>query len=119
MKRDIKILNTIIKYCDDILDDVDFFGEDEGDYLENPRFQRSTSFSIFQIGELAKRLSLELKSMYPDVDWKGICGMRDVIGHGYEYIRLESMWETIRTDIPELKLKCTKILSALLQNSNE
>jgi len=41
-----------------------------------------------QIGENIKSLPPEMTKKYPDVHWRGIAGMRDIIAHGYEGIDL-------------------------------
>jgi hypothetical protein len=35
------------------------------------------------IGEAAKRVSVESRARMSSLDWKGICGMRDVLIHDY------------------------------------
>jgi len=35
------------------------------------------------IGEAAKRVSAEARGRLPSLDWKAICGMRDVPIHDY------------------------------------
>lgn len=119
MRRDVKVLNTILEYCDNIIEDVNYFGNDEETFMENPQYQRSTAFSIFQIGEMTKRLSPELRTNYPDMDWRGMCGIRDVIVHGYEHIRLESIWESIQNDIPVIKSRCKEIITELESQADD
>jgi uncharacterized protein with HEPN domain len=76
-KRDIENLRVIIGFCDDIEHLVDIHGSDERDFKGNISLQYSCVFSIIQIGEHVKRLSSELKKEYPEIDWKGVAGLRD------------------------------------------
>lgn len=41
------------------------------------------------IGEAVKRLPASLRRKYPQVPWKDIAGMRDILAHGYYDIDLE------------------------------
>jgi len=66
-----------------------------------------------QIGENIKSLPPEMTKKYPDVHWRGIAGMRDVIAHGYEGIDLARIWYAITDDIPVLRDACEKILIEL------
>lgn len=50
MRRDIKSLNLIIKYCDDVASDMARFGDDIEDLMGDESYQRSTAKSIELIG---------------------------------------------------------------------
>jgi uncharacterized protein with HEPN domain len=76
-------------------------------------YQYACSFCITQIGEQANMLSPELTSKYPDIHWKGIYRMRNVISHGYEEIDIPRVWYSIDEEIPILKEACEKILYEL------
>lgn len=81
MRRDIKSLNLIIKYCDDVASDIVRFGDDIEDLIGDESYQRSTAKSIELIGERAKRLSDDITSRFKDVNWHDICKMRDFMAH--------------------------------------
>ncbi len=55
------------------------------------------------IGEATKRLSKPLKEQYPDIPWRNIAGLRDVLIHDYMGIDLESVWNVVENDLPPLK----------------
>lgn len=54
MRRDIKSLNLIIRYCDDVASDIARFGDDIEDLIGDESYQRSTVESIELIGERTK-----------------------------------------------------------------
>ncbi len=110
MKSDALLLKAIIRYCDDILDDLSYYGNDEEVFNEEIRFQHSCSFCLFQIGEHTKRLSESIKNDNPQVNWRGISGLRDIIGHAYGDARLPSIWSTITKEVPVLREECIRIL---------
>lgn len=43
---DIWNLKLIIRYCEDIVDDIRYFGDDIGDLLEDSAYQRCTAKSL-------------------------------------------------------------------------
>jgi len=65
------------------------------------------------IGEAAKRLPSEFREQHPDIPWKQIGAMRDVLIHEYFGINIERVWETAKSDLPGLKEKIWKILESI------
>ena len=61
------------------------------------------------IGEAVKNIPDYFRNQYPDIPWRDIAGMRDVIIHGYFKVDLETIWKVIDEDLPELKEKISKI----------
>lgn len=58
------------------------------------------------IGETIKQVDKQTQGQilvrYPQVDWKGLKGIRDVIAHQYFDISAEAVLETCRKDVPVL-----------------
>jgi uncharacterized protein with HEPN domain len=65
------------------------------------------------IGEATKNLSSQLKTEYSDVNWKKIAGMRDKLIHAYFGVNLPLVWETVKTDLPQLKKQTLLLLKGL------
>ena len=65
---------------------------------------------IIQIGELANRLSDEIKEANKDIPWRAIRGMSNLHAHDYENVDLEIVWNTLAEDIPALKETLEKLL---------
>ena len=55
------------------------------------------------IGEAVYMLTKEYREAHNEVNWDDIERMRRVLVHGYYRIRPDQLWETVQTDIPELK----------------
>jgi uncharacterized protein with HEPN domain len=67
--------------------------------------------NIEVIGEAAKRVSGETRGRLPQLDWKRICGMRDVLIHDYIGVDLEGVWNVAASRIPELEEALDEFLS--------
>ncbi|OUD14484.1 HepT-like ribonuclease domain-containing protein [Thioflexithrix psekupsensis] len=61
---------------------------------------------LIAAGEAFKRLDQKTEGQllihYPQVDWKGVKGVRDVIAHGYFDVDSEQLFNLCRDDIPIL-----------------
>ena len=68
------------------------------DWIRLTSFERQ--FEI--IGEAIKRLPLDLRERYPQHDWRGAAGLRDIVVHGYDWIDHEVLWDAVRDDFPSL-----------------
>ena len=61
------------------------------------------------IGEASRMLSNSFKEVNNEIPWKNIIGMRDKLIHGYFGVDLDSVWKTIKEDIPALRKNINKI----------
>jgi len=62
------------------------------------------------IGEAVINISDDLKQNYPDISWKEIRGMRNIVTHQYFGVELSEIWSTVINDIPLLKNQIQKII---------
>jgi uncharacterized protein with HEPN domain len=62
------------------------------------------------IGEMAERLSAELKQGHASVDWRGVKALRNIIAHDYFGVDAEEVWQIIKTKLPELKRQLIETL---------
>lgn len=61
-------------------------------------------FNLMQTGELAKiSLSEEAKAEISTIPWKQLYGMRNRIVHGYSGVDMRIVWDTISSDLPQLR----------------
>ena len=110
--RDINVVAHIIDYCNQINHTIETFGKDYSIFENNSIYKNAIAMCILQIGELVGALSDGFKLKYNDIPWREIRGMRNVVAHNYGNIEIDSTWETITRDIPELKSFCDEILKS-------
>ncbi|WP_455973099.1 HepT-like ribonuclease domain-containing protein [Bacteroides congonensis] len=55
----------------------------------------------------------KLLSRYPEMDWKGVMGMRDIIAHHYFDLDAEIVYDVIKNDLPKLRNILQRIINEL------
>ncbi|AGF53445.1 slr5018 (plasmid) [Synechocystis sp. PCC 6803] len=77
----------------------------------NEEKQSAILYQIIVIGEATKRLSAEIRSINPHIPWKDIAGMRDILAHQYDRINLNTLWDVVQKDVPELEALIAPLVS--------
>ncbi len=63
------------------------------------------------ITEAAYRLGDEAETLCPGPDWKGLCGMGNILRHAYHRVDDKIVWDTVQVELPSLKAAVQKTLS--------
>jgi uncharacterized protein with HEPN domain len=62
------------------------------------------------IGEAANALSQERLNRYPEIPWRQIIGLRNMLVHEYFRIDRQSIWDIAEIDLPPLKSTVERML---------
>ena len=108
MKDDRLYLHHMLERCHRI---TRFIGPGREAFMASEELQDAVIRNIEVIGEAAKRVSAEARSRMSSLDWKGICGMRDVLIHDYIGVDLDEVWNVVSSRIPELQAVLEQFLA--------
>lgn len=108
-----EIIKKIKRYCaeiDNALQGVTFqqFNSNEQMYRDK---RSACSLYLFQIGELAHKLTDDFKKEYSGYNWNGAYRLRNIIGHDYEVISNDSLWKASQQSCAKLLGYTSKIIS--------
>jgi uncharacterized protein with HEPN domain len=110
MKKDLKIFLLHILESINLIENY-IVDEKKEDFFESQLLQDAIIRRIGIIGEAVKNINEKIKEEYPEIPWKSIAGMRDILIHQYFGVDLNLTWEVIKEDLPKLKKKILKIQS--------
>jgi uncharacterized protein with HEPN domain len=77
-------------------------------FMNTSHWQDAIIRNLEILGEAAKQISKPLKTEFPDIPWRNIAGLRDVLIHDYMGVDLESVWNVVEKDLPTLKKQETE-----------
>lgn len=60
-------------------------------------------YQITIIGEATKRLSHTFRQQHPEIPWREMAGMRDVIVHEYDQLDFDVIWDVVHNKLPILQ----------------
>lgn len=100
----------IIETTEDVKELNDFLCSQSGMVLYN-----STCMCLQTIGETVRKIDgltdrKFLDKCYPEVPWRSIIGMRNIISHEYAATDPEKVFNTIKLDIPALLQKMDEVI---------
>lgn len=74
--------------------------------FERSDFHRPTSvyFSVERnieiLGEAAKHIPAEVRARMPEIDWRKLCGLRDILAHSYYRLNESILWTFAHDIVP-------------------
>jgi len=95
-------VDDIVQACQEIL--VFTEGIPDADGLEK---DRRTFLAVVRcleiIGEAARQMPRSFKEKHPEISWRKIASLRNVIAHEYFGLDKTILWDVVQTQIPALK----------------
>lgn len=108
MKDDRLYLHHMLERCHRI---TRFIGSGRENFMASEEQQDAVIRNVEVVGEAAKRVSAETRGRLASLDWKAICGMRDVLIHDYIGVDLDEVWNVASSRIPELQAALDRFLA--------
>ena len=95
-----------IDNIEDFLKQVDFES-----YCVDVKTKSAVERQMQIISEAAIWLKDDGEKLCPEIDWKGLRGMGNVLRHGYHRVEDRIVWDTVKLDLPLLEVCVDHVLS--------
>ncbi len=64
------------------------------------------------LGEAAKQIPPAVRDRHPQVPWRRIAGLRDVLAHAYFGLEEDTIWQIVSESIPALAQQLDQVVEA-------
>jgi uncharacterized protein with HEPN domain len=103
-------------YLDDILEAIhkirDYTaGMDYTAFSKDTKTQDAVIRNLEIIGEAAGRLQEPVRVVSPDIEWRKIVGLRNILIHEYFGVSLPLIWDVIQSKLDPLESSCRELLN--------
>ena len=71
------------------------------------------------IGEAATNITEATMALCPKVDWKAVRAIRVFLAHKYFGVSVETVWETVQSDLPPLQVEVREAVRLLTRSDEE
>lgn len=107
--------SEISDYLSDIVTAIDEVAEftsgmDFDDFAADKKTINAVIRSLEVLGEATKHIPAAVRRKHPDIPWKNMAAMRDVLIHNYMGVDLMTVWKVARERLPELRPLIEKLL---------
>jgi uncharacterized protein with HEPN domain len=100
MKNDQLYLTHILECITNI---ESYLPNGKEDFFSSRLIQDAVIRNLEVIGEATKRISKEFRDQHPNVPWREMAGLRDVLIHDYFGVDNGIVWNVVEKEIPPLK----------------
>lgn len=96
-----------------------FTAEGRSRFFQDAMVQDAVLRNFEVIGEGAKRLDDACRAAHPQIPWRALAGLQNVLIHQYDSVDLERVWAIVEEQLPGLREAIAALLPPLEQLERE
>lgn len=102
MSREVEpLLQDIVDACLKVEEWTGSIGFDE--FAERGMVYSAVLRELIVIGEATKTVPHDSRALAPEVPWRELAGLRDVVAHQYFGLQDATLWSIVRDEIPAIR----------------
>jgi uncharacterized protein with HEPN domain len=109
-KEPIELIRHIYDECKFISSSCENISK--SDFISDETLKRAVVRSLEIIGEASKKISVDFKIKWNNIQWRNMSGMRDRLIHDYHGVNYSIVWDVVKNKIPELLNQIKQVLSS-------
>jgi uncharacterized protein with HEPN domain len=94
-------LQDILQACSDIFEFTQDIGSGD-EFQIDRRTYLAVVRSLEIIGEAARQMPKSFKEAHPDIPWREVASLRNLIAHEYFGLDSDILWDIIQTQVSDL-----------------
>lgn len=75
-------------------------------------FRDALERRLLIISEAAVKLGPDIETLAPEIDWRGVRGIGNVLRHGYDQVDADTLALVVTRELPALRAACIRLLAA-------
>lgn len=104
----------VLLYLDDILSSIAKIERytvhlSRATFFQDERTVDAVVRNLQIIGEAVKNIPAELRRAYPQIEWRKIAGLRDILSHAYFSVDDNIIWDVLQTKLDSLNACVTQM----------
>lgn len=84
----------------------------QADFESNEMAFQAVLYNLIVIGEAAINIPSDIQERLPEIPWRLMSAMRNLIAHEYFQVDREIVWDTIQNNLPQLIEPLQKLLDS-------
>ncbi len=89
------------------------------DYASAPDLAAAVERYLERLSEASRHIPQDMRDRHPDIDWRGVSDVGNVLRHAYEQVVDEEIWRIVTDDLPPLKAAVEAMLREVGGGSGE
>lgn len=81
------------------------------EFMRNRMIQDAVIRNLEVIGEATKNLSDGARAQCPEIPWRRVAGLRDVLIHDYMGVKVSEVWRVVESRLPALHEAVDRLLN--------